>query len=193
MKKLLLLLFITFTVLSAKELDYESLLNKKAQSLLGSKYTSEFNKMSQSPSFPKFKELFEERSDKKINNNLTLKVFPYLALFKVLKSLDKESDSLLPAYHAFNLMFLSYGPNSKEINISHGEYFSKSLIRKEICEGYVWGGLMYERERETWEHAKSLFEKAAKICTDPSLKQRSAMSLSKLGYLISQKNKRMNK
>jgi hypothetical protein len=86
-------------------------------------------------------------------------------------------------------MFLSYGPHNKKINISYGEYFSDALMRNKMCEGYVWGGLIYEKERETWERALSLFKQAVSVCTESSLKERASMSLSRLAYLLSQKNK----
>lgn len=114
-------------------------------------------------------------------------MLPYKKLFDVLMDLDKESPSILPSLYAYNLMQFSYGSYNDKINKKYGQYFVDSLVRRGMCEGYVWGGEIASRVSETWRQSRDYYGKAKEVCKLESLKRKAAIDYARIDYLVNQK------
>lgn len=192
MKKLLLAALLS-SITFAASLDILSSTTAKIKRELGKKFNHENSLFKSSPSYKKFIAASQERETKKIKDVTTLTMLPYKKLFDVLMVMDKESPSLLPSLYAYNLMLFSYGVNNDKINEKYGLYFVGSLTRKNLCEGYVWGGQITARKPETWRESRDYYSKAKEMCKMQSLKKKASIDYARINYLIEQKENRKKK
>jgi hypothetical protein len=192
MRRVPFFLLLASHFLFGSQLSISDAIRHSVAQRLGAEFFVQEHKMKSSPSFPKFEELVNKKVQKKINKT-QLQVLPYREILKALMALKTESDSIVPSFYAYHLIRLSYGVEDEEINRKYGLVFAKTLSSKRICEGYVWSGLIYERDPLTWRMAKESFAAAKKKCTDDSLLKRARLSYARVNYLISKRNKPENK
>lgn len=185
MKRLFLLALFSSLLFSA-EYDVISATTEKIKKELGKKFNHENSLFKKSRSYKKFIAISQERNTKEVGDKTTLVMLPYTKLFDVLIDMDKESPSLLPSLYAYNLMLFSYGTSNDKINEKYGQYFVDSLARKNLCEGYVWGGDIASKKPESWKHSRDYYQKAKEVCKVESLKKKSAIGYARIDYLIKQ-------
>ena len=190
MKKALLLSLLLPPILFGAQWEYYNAMRSTVSKTLDADFQKHERMFVTSPSYPGFMELLDGSVSRKFTDKHTLNTIDYQKAFDALSALSRESYSLVPMLYAYHMMRLSYGVKSKEFNKKYGTVFAESLSSRDVCEGHVWAGLIYEREHETLMMAKEKFAKAKSVCKDESLLKRAQLSYAKVKYLTEKKGKR---
>lgn len=190
-RALFFLLFLPYALIGA-QWEYYDAMHSTVAKRLGADFPAHEHKLVSSPSYQKLMQQLNTKVEKKVNKT-TLNVLPYQEIFETLEVLRHESDSLIPSFYAYHLIRLSYGVKSDEVNKKYGLAFAKDLSTKGVCEGYVWSGLIYERDPQTWRMARDSFATAKKVCKEGSLFERAKLSYARINYLIKKQDETKEK